>query len=239
MRQRAFLEQILRLLAVARQDAVADEAVADPADHRDLAQALGEGEARGDDIVGRRIGPHDLEKLHHVGRAEEMQPHHVGRTRCGIGYQRNIKVTGIRCQDCSRLQDRIEIAEQRPLDLQILEHRLDDEIAIRQGLDADGVADQPQPLVPCRRRQPAARNLPVVGVRNARLSGGERLFARLDDFDVESRIGKGDGDAGTHGSGADDPDLLDRARLNRVEARKTRDLPFGEEGMPQGGRLLG
>ena len=50
-----------------------------PADDRDLAQALGEAEARRDDVVGRRIGPHDLDKLHDVGRAEEMQPHHISR----------------------------------------------------------------------------------------------------------------------------------------------------------------
>jgi hypothetical protein len=60
-----------------------------------------------------------------------MQSHHVSRPRSGIGYQIDIKVTGIRCQNGSRRKNPVEIAEQRPLDLQILEHGLDDEIPIR------------------------------------------------------------------------------------------------------------
>ena len=66
-------EQILGRRAVALQDAVADEAVADAGAHRDLAEPAPRARSRSPGSRARSRGGHDLEELHHVGRAEEVQ----------------------------------------------------------------------------------------------------------------------------------------------------------------------
>ena len=69
----AFEQQVGRLDLARHQHAVADEAVADARDHRDLLDLLGELH-RGDQHVGRGLrAAHHLEQLHDVGRREEVE----------------------------------------------------------------------------------------------------------------------------------------------------------------------
>ena len=87
LRQRARHEQIMSRGAVAGQHAVADEAVAHPGHHRDLAHGLGQAHGRGQHVMRRLGAAHHLEQAHHIGRAEEMQSDHVlgpprGNSRC-------------------------------------------------------------------------------------------------------------------------------------------------------------
>ena len=71
--QRALLDEEARLSRVGVERPVGRERVADADDHADLADPLGE-RHHGVERLGRGLlAAHDLEELHHVGRAEEVR----------------------------------------------------------------------------------------------------------------------------------------------------------------------
>src|SRR6185503_11797225 len=67
LREGAFLHHVGRLHAALAQHAVADEALADADQHRDLADPLAEGHDGGDHVLLGRLAAHVLEQLHDVG----------------------------------------------------------------------------------------------------------------------------------------------------------------------------
>ena len=74
-------EQVVAAWRVARDHAVADEAVADAGDHGDLLDALGKRHGADQHVVRGRRAAHDLQQPHDVGRAEEVQADDVLRPR--------------------------------------------------------------------------------------------------------------------------------------------------------------
>src|SRR5204863_4860567 len=78
--QRSLLDEQQRLLDVAREHAVADEAVAHAGDDTGLSQFLRQAEHGGEYVLGGLAAAYDLQQLHHVRWAEEMSADHVGGT---------------------------------------------------------------------------------------------------------------------------------------------------------------
>ena len=68
-----------RLARVLLDHAVADEAVAHARDDRRLLDLLAELHDRGEHVLAGLLAAHDLQQLHHVGRAEEVHADHVLR----------------------------------------------------------------------------------------------------------------------------------------------------------------
>ena len=164
LRQRAVLQQELRLAPVGGEDAVADEAFGDAAHDRQLAQPLRDREA-GRQHVRRGAGAaHDLEQAHHVGRREEMQPEHALRPRRRRGDRVGIEIAGVGREDRVRAHDAVQPDEQLGLDREIVEHGLDDEVGVAEDSNvaagrSAGAADRPCPRRRCGRiaaRDPAA-----------------------------------------------------------------------------------
>ena len=102
--------------------------------------------------VGRGLGAaHDLEQLHDIGRREEVQADHVLRPRRAGGDLVDVEIGGVGGEDRARLGDLVELAEHLLLDVHILEHRLDDQVAIGERVEVE------------RRLQQAHRLLDLVG----------------------------------------------------------------------------
>ena len=118
--------------AVASQHAVADEAVAHPGHHRDLAHGLGQTHGRGQ-YVRRRLGAaHHLEQPHHIGGAEEMQPDHVLRAPREAGDVIEIQRRGVGRENRALPDHAVQGLEHLALHVHALEHGLDDQIDIAQ-----------------------------------------------------------------------------------------------------------
>ena len=87
LRQGAGHDQIVRGGAVARHHAIADEAVADAGNHRDLADLLGQLHGGRQHVLRRLGAAHDFEQAHDIGGTEEMQADHILRT---LGERRDL-----------------------------------------------------------------------------------------------------------------------------------------------------
>ena len=126
----AFQDQLLRLALALRQHAVADEAVADADEHADLADLLGDLHGCGDHRLCGLVAAHDFQQPHHIGRREEVHAEHMVRPRGDGGDLVDVEIGGVGGQDRARLGDLVELAEDVLLDRHVLEHGLDDEVAI-------------------------------------------------------------------------------------------------------------
>ena len=114
LRQRAFEQELLRLLAALRQHAVADEAVAD-ADHRRHLGDLARHRHRGRQHIRRGLGrAHDLAQLHDVGRAEEVHAEHVLRTLRHLGDLVDVEIGGVGGEHRAGLGELVERARTLP-----------------------------------------------------------------------------------------------------------------------------
>ena len=156
LRQRAGVEQALGRGAVARQHAVADEAVADARDHGDLLDLLGQRHAGGQHVGRGLRAAHHFQQPHHVGRAEEVQADHVLRALGERGDLVDVEVRGVGGQDRTGLADFVERAEDLLLDVHVLEHRLDHEVGVGQVVVVERRRDQ----APCAARPARRVSLP-------------------------------------------------------------------------------
>ena len=215
-----------------------DEAGAYADEDADLADLLGELEARGDHGLRRLLAADDLEQSHHVRRAEEVQADDLLRPR---GRARDlVDVEGRRVgrQDRVLLAEPVELAEDLPLEAHLLEDGLDDEV------------DVPEP-VPVRRPADAGHAgvhlaLGELALAHRRcvvlLDDGEPLVDQallaVDEDDREARVREDHRDAAAHRPGAEHGDALDgQGRRVGRDVRDLRGLSLGEEDVPERRRL--
>jgi hypothetical protein len=125
----AFQHQEFGLAHVNLGHAVTDKAVTDTRDDRHLADRAGHVHGRGEHLRPGLRAAHHLQQLHHIRRAEEVHADHIswpaGRLREEVDVQRG----GVGGDNGTRLAQRAEPRADLLLQVHVLEHRLDDEVA--------------------------------------------------------------------------------------------------------------
>ena len=167
-----------------------------------------------DGRVARRVGAHDLEQLHDVGRREEVHADDARRVGDGRADLVDREHRRVGRERRGRRAHGVEPREELLLERHALEDRLDHELALRERAEL-GRALEPRELRAERRlRQPPAaeRRRAPVARRDAPARGRGRVRARLDERDGHARVDEGLRDARAHRAAADDPDARDRAR---------------------------
>ena len=211
------------------QHPVADEAVAVSGDDADLSQLLGDRE-RARDRLGRGVrAAHDLEQLHHVGRAEEMRPDHVLRALRDGRDRVDVEGRSVRREERARARDAVEAAEHVLLDVHLFEHRFDHEIDVGGRLERGSVCDPRQPRVHLVLRQLAlalCRRV-VAGDDPARPFDG--LGLQIDEGDPNPGVGAGHRDPGPHRAAADHRRGPHRRGRSDAPVGELRGLALGEE----------
>ena len=107
------------------------------------------------------------------------------------------------------------------LDLAVLEHRLDHQVAVLQRAVIGGRRDARQQRVALRRLVAALVDLVGQALLQNGLALVGALLVAVDQHHVEARLRADIGDAGAHEAGADDADFLqvDRRHVRRAAAR--------------------
>ena len=112
-------------------------------------------------------------------------------------------------------RDRVELGEDRLLDLHALGHGLDDEVDVAEALVGRGAVDAPDDLVDLRRGlllgEPALLHQPgdlaLGDVARLVEAGLDELVLDVLEHDGDAGGGDGLGDLAAHGAGADDGGL--------------------------------
>ena len=230
LRRRALEQQTLGFERAGAQHAIADEAEADADDNRHLLD-LAPDIDRGRQHLRRRLrAAHDLQQLHHVRRAEEMRTEHGARPLRHVRDSVDVEIGGIGGQNRRRLGDLVELREDLLLDIHFLEHRLDDEVGVRDVVHIGAAGQQAHALLDVGLGHPAAGHRDVVVLLDRPEAAIQRLLRGLDDGDRDAGIGEVHRNAAAHGSGTDDGDLLDRARFRALRhVEHLGGLALGEE----------
>src|SRR5690606_24320549 len=207
---------ILRLCDALAQDADAlgeaaaavidDEARRVAAAHGDAALALADDHQR---LSHPGCGEHavdHLDQLHQRYRIEIVQ---AGDARLVLADGRDLRDRqrgGVGGEDRVGAADGVEGREQVLLDLEILEHRFDDDLAIAERFDAVDDLDAPQRRFGGVGGHPALLDLaPQHAVDEVlRLLGGSRIG--VEYLAAHSALGRDLNDAASHHAGADDAD---------------------------------
>ena len=229
--ERAAHDQVRRLdrqadlerLAERRLHPVAADPVGDEAgrvlarDHALAEPAVGERRDRSDRLgPGVRPGDH-LEQAHVAGRVEEMGDQEVAAEACrqAVGELGERQGRGVGGDHGARLADPVELAVEGALDVQLLDHRLDDPVDLAKTLQIVlEIAGGHQP-----RRLPAHEGRRIGLGHALERAARERVpIGGAGRHDVEQQdrdAGVGDlgGDAGAHDPGADHRRPLDRHQI--------------------------
>ena len=172
--------------------------------------------------VGRAA--HDLDEAHHRRRIEEVETEDALRAGRRLGDRGDRERARVRREDRVGRGDGVEHPEDRPLEVQILERGLDDDV----GLRPDGVE---RVAVPEASQPPVDPVVDRVGVElQSRRAAGEpvtdplppaldRGLVDVVEDDLVAGLERELGDPGAHRSGADDPDDVrwTSDRLERLE----------------------
>ena len=188
---------------------VDDEPAAVLGDDDALAQSLTEGARVVEGRLARGDAPHHLEQLHHGRGVEEVGPDHSIRTprrACDLDDRER---GGVRRQDGVLRDDVIELLEQSLLRRQLLDDRLDAEIALREVLEAGGEREQPGHALDVVVTELAG--LPAALERGVHPALARRELRRpgLGDDGADAVARAHLGDPRTHQPGADDPHAFD------------------------------
>ncbi len=230
LRRGAFHQQLHRLDLARHQHAVADEAVADARDHRDLPDLLRQRHDGREHVVGGLRAADDLEQLHHVRGREEVHAEHVARPRDARGDLVDVEVGGVGGEDRAGFGDPVELAEDLLLDVHALIDRLDDQVAVGQLGEIERRLEQPHRALDLARRDAAARGARLVVLAHRGGAAVERLLRHLDDRHRHARREEVHRDAAAHRPRTDHADAVDRAQRDILgNAVDLRCLALGEE----------
>ena len=234
--RRALEHHRLHLLEIGLDHAVADEAEADAGDDADLADALGDRHRCRERVLGGRLAAHDFEQPHDVGGREEMHADDIAAaawSTAAIWSTSSVEVLVARM--APGLATASSLANTSFFSGHVLEHRLDDEVGVGEGLELETrreMGDAARAFVGAEMRP----RLTLLSMRLADALGApvERGLVGLDDGHRQPGVEEGERDARAHGAGADDADRLDLARLHvRADVGNVGGLPLGEEGVLQ------
>src|SRR5437870_2456217 len=136
-------------LEIRPEDARRDESWDTLHDHHDrLAERLREIDCGLEGRVARRVGADDLDERHEHRRVEEMHPDDLLRSLRGVRHLRDRQRGRVRREDRLRRRRVVEFPENLPLQLRVLEDRLDHEVRIATGvLEVDGHVNPSERLV--------------------------------------------------------------------------------------------
>ena len=135
------------------QDAVDDEARRVVAADRRLPDPLAERERRLERLVGSQLGANDLDERHQRRRVEEVHADDpLGPCRRG-GDLGDGERRGVRREHGVGPADPVELGEELALRLQLLDDRLDHEVAVGEVVELGGQGQPADRLVPRRLRR--------------------------------------------------------------------------------------
>ena len=235
----ALQDDALRLLLALEEDPVADEAAADADQDRHLADLLGDRHRGVDHVLRRLLAAHDLQEAHDVGRREEVHADHVLGAAGGGRDLVHVERRGVRGQDGARLHDPVEAREDLLLEVHVLEHGLDHQVAVGEGLAVGHAVEQVHAPVDLFHRHAAAAGGALVVLADDAEAVVDPALLRLDDRHADAAVGEVHRDAAAHRAAAEDADLLDLPQ--RGVARHVGHLgrlALGEEVVALGDRLL-
>ncbi len=195
-----------RVVEVAEQQRVRDEAGPVPDGDVELAAAVDERLHVGDHLGVADDGADHLDQVHHRGRVEPVQPDHLrrpARRRRQVGHRQGGGVGG---QHGVGRQQRVQLGEQRLLDLQLLRDRLHHQVAVGEGRQAAASGDPPQDRVRALLVELAPLHRAGQRAGQPGPAALDRRLVRLDADHVDARARQHLDDAGTHRAQADHPD---------------------------------
>ena len=218
--------------------AVTDEAVADADQHRHFVDPSPDRHRRGDGRLRRFLAADDLEQPHDVGRAEEVHADDALGSPRGRGDLVDVERGRVGGQHGARLRHLVEPGEHVLLDGHLLEHGLDDEIGVGEGIEVGGALDQAHALLDVVLGQPALGRRRLVILAHHAEAAIERLPGDLDHRHWNTDVGEVHRDAAAHRAGADHGRLADlRRRRLRGHVGNLGRLALGEEEVTLGLRL--
>ena len=234
----AFLEQQVRLAHVVCEHPVGDEAETVADDDADLAELLRKLQRRGDHLFARLAAAHDLEKLHHVRRAEEVVADDLCRTSARLRELVDVERRRIARENAVRTGDARDLGERRLLQIHVLEHRLDDDVDVVEAVIGRRRRDERHRALKRLRRHLALGDRRLVVPANRRESAVERRSVDFLEQHRNAGVGVSHGDPATHRAGADHRRPLDLARGRILRhVGNLGDVAFGEKQMHERARL--
>src|SRR5207245_4639332 len=160
---------------------------------------------------------------------EEVEPEDLAGGRGRRGQGRDVARRGVGRQDRVGRADPVELRKGLVLELLVLRHGLDDEVAPLEVLESRRAADARERGVLRGGVELALRREPLEDLAEPAEAPLDQLGARLDEEDGEPRLGRDLDDACAHETTADNADVLDgHERLPEpAEASCARDDPAG------------
>jgi hypothetical protein len=236
--ERAVLEHVVGLPPVAGHDAVADEPVADAGGDGDFLQALAEREASGQHVRGGVAGDDQLEQFHHMGGGEEVQADDARGVLRVDGDLVDVEVGGVGGEDGIGPGDGVKFGEDGLLDVHVLEHRLDDEVAMGQRAEIGGDGQRGLRVGAGLGAQKPAFGAVVEDGEDAGAGKTRALVVAFDHGHEEVRQQTGGGDARTHGAATEDADLREGAGGDALCLGQAGDGALGKEDVAEGCGLV-
>ena len=174
----------------------------------DLAQPLDRRERRLHRIVGRELRAHDLDQRHQGGRVEEVHAHDsLGRRgrRCDLGDGQGRRIAR---EHRVGAADRLELREERPLGVELLDDRLDHEVAVGERVELRRRAQAGDCVVPLLVGALPLLDLAREEMPDPTCGGLTELGRHLAADHVEARLHGDLRDPGAHRAEPDDTDPL-------------------------------
>ena len=185
-----------------------------------LAERLREGEHGLVGVIARRQGAYHLDELHQRHRVEEMQAAEPVRPLRRRGELGDAERRGVREKDRVRLHERLERGVGLALLLQVLDNRLDDEVARSQRVERRGAGEVAERRVALIGGDFALRD----AVLEEPLHPTETLVQRdLVDLAHDGLVAGGGGhlrDTGAHQPTPEHADRLYRHRSSFIRCRR-------------------
>ncbi len=167
-----------------------------------------------------------------------MQANDVAGARGHAGDLVDVQRGCVGRENGAGLHDAIEIGEYLFLDIHVLEHRLNDQVAIGEALHVERALEPGHASLDLVLRKAALVGATLVVAPDDSESPVERFLLGLEDADLEPSRSKIHRNAAAHRAGADNADRLDRAPL--CAGRDVRHFPSLAAGFGDiGGDLFG